>query len=159
MEDSYYQVTNHGNQGRVRNGSPIFYALLAKAARIHDKKSHDYASNKNPFANYRFAGEMSKLFDNPNDAGFVSRIAEKMFRLANIENSNKQALNESVEDAEEDLITIVVLWMASRRDERINSHVQLGTIGPEGTIEPERTQEDYREGRTIPGTEKGLRRD
>jgi hypothetical protein len=85
---------------------------------IHSKKSHDYASSDSPYANYQFAGKLSKLFDNPNDAGFIGRIAEKLYRLANLENSGKSPSNESIEDTEVDLCVIMALWVASRRERR-----------------------------------------
>jgi hypothetical protein len=102
----------------MRNGSPEFYALLEKAGEIHNLKSHDYANNNDPFGNYHFAGKLSKLFDNPDDTGFVGRIGEKLFRLANLENGDKKPLNESIEDTELDLIVIMTLWMADRRTRR-----------------------------------------
>ncbi len=110
---------------RPRNGSPIFYALLDKMADVHDRKSHDYASNSDPSGNYHFAGKMSQLFKNPDDAGFIGRIGEKLYRLANLENPTaegiyKQPRNESVEDTEDDLCVIMVLWMADRRNRRMN---------------------------------------
>lgn len=101
-----------------RHGSPEFYALLDKMATLHDRKSHDYASNGDPFANYLFAGKMSKVFDNPDDAGFVGRLGEKIYRIANLENGGKTPLNESVEDTELDICVIVALWMAQRRTRR-----------------------------------------
>lgn len=88
---------------------------------IHDKKSHDYASNEDPFANYKFAGLLSKLFNNPDDAGFIGRIGEKLYRLANLDNDNKKVLNESIEDTERDIATIVTLWIAMRRERRTNN--------------------------------------
>lgn len=118
MEDSYQQG----------NGSPTFYALLQRMSEIHNKKSYDYASNDNPYANYHFAGMISKLFDNPNDAGFVSRIGEKLYRLANLENSNKIPLNENIEDTEIDICTIMVLWMSSRKDARNKRNELVGQI-------------------------------
>lgn len=105
----------------TQNGSPLFYQLLETMANIHDIKSHDYASNDNPYGNYLFAGKMSKLFDNPDDAGFMARIAEKLYRLANLENGEKKPSNESIEDTEVDICVIVTLWMASRRQRRISS--------------------------------------
>lgn len=114
-----YDTEQHGNQGRQRFGSPIFYALLESMAETHDKKSHDYASNNDPFANYKFAGMLSKLFDNSDDAGFIGRIGEKLFRLANIENCHKNVLNESIEDTEVDIAVIVLLWISMRRDRRM----------------------------------------
>jgi hypothetical protein len=97
-----------------------FYKLLGKAYELYDKKSHDYASEAEPYGNYHFAGMLSKLFDNPNDAGFIGRMGEKLYRLANLENSGKAPLNENIEDTEIDLIVIMVLWIASRRDRRDN---------------------------------------
>ncbi len=106
-------------QNTGRNGSPIFYDLLDKMAEIHDKKSHDYASNNDPYGNYYFAGQLSQLFASSyKDAGFVGRLAEKLYRLANLESNSKIPQNESVEDTEIDICVIVILWMSSRRDRR-----------------------------------------
>jgi len=102
-----------------RHGSPTFYKLLEKMAETHDKKSHDYASNENPCGNYHFAGLVSSLFSHsPEDAGFAGRIAEKIYRLANLESGTKSPKNESVEDTEVDICTITALWMADRMDRR-----------------------------------------
>lgn len=101
-----------------RNGSPTFYKLLEEIADIHNMKSHDYASNDNPYGNYLFAGMLSHLFNNSEDAGFIGRIGEKLYRLANLENGKKKVLNESIEDTERDIVAIIVLWIAMRRDRR-----------------------------------------
>lgn len=106
---------------KKRHGSQLFYELLDELAELHDRKSHDYASDSNPSANYHFAGSLSKLFDNPEDAGFIGRIGEKLFRLANLENNGKKPKNESVEDTERDICVIICLWMADRRDRRKKS--------------------------------------
>lgn len=105
------------------NGSPEFYKLLEEAAETHNKKSHDYASNDNPFANYKFAGMMSKLFNNPDDSGFIGRIGEKLYRLANLENNSKSPANESIEDTEKDIVTITALWVAMRRERRKKNEI------------------------------------
>lgn len=107
-------------QGRTRHGSPIFYALLEDMAVTHDRKSHDYASNDDPFGNYEFAGMMSQLFNDSRDAGFVGRFAEKIYRLANLENDGKVPANETIEDTEKDICVIVTLWMAARRKRRMS---------------------------------------
>lgn len=105
--------------GEARHGSPTFYALLEEMADTHDKKSHDYASNDNPTGNYHFAGRLATLFaHSPEDAGFVGRIGEKLYRLANLESSGKTPANESIADTERDLAVIMALWMADRRDRR-----------------------------------------
>lgn len=105
---------------RGRHGSPTFYKLLDEMAETHSRKSHDYASNDNPYGNYHFAGQVAILFNHSSqDAGFAGRIAEKIYRLAILEGGNKTPLNESVEDTERDIATIVALWMADRRDRRL----------------------------------------
>lgn len=101
-----------------RNGSQTFYDLLNKAAEVHNSKSHDYASNTDPFANYRFAGEMSKLFSDPTDSGLIGRFGEKLFRLSNLDSKNSEPLNESIEDTETDLLVIIGLFAANRIDRR-----------------------------------------
>jgi hypothetical protein len=118
----YSEETYGDGKGRLRNGSPTFYKLLETMAELHDRKSHDYASNDSPTGNYRFAGMLSKLFNNPDDAGFVGRIGEKLYRLANLENSGKVAKNESIEDTELDICVIIALWMADRRDRRASKN-------------------------------------
>lgn len=104
-----------------RDGSPTFYALLDEMAEIHSRKSHDYANNNNPYGNYHFAGLVANLFSHsPNDAGFAGRIAEKIYRLSVLEGGQKIPKNESIDDTERDIATIVALWMADRRDRRKN---------------------------------------
>lgn len=102
-----------------REGSPTFYKLLEEVAEIHARKSHDYAANDDPYGNYRFAGYVSSLFSHsPDDAGFAGRIAEKIFRISVLERGAKTPKNESILDTEKDIVTIVLLWMASRIDRR-----------------------------------------
>lgn len=108
---------------RRRHGSPDFYKLLREMADLHDRKSHDYASTQNPFGNYHFAGMLGQLFHNPKDAGFVARLGEKFYRLANLENNQLRPLNETIEDTEKDLCVIMVLWIASRRERRQKNEI------------------------------------
>lgn len=104
---------------KLRHGSPTFYKLLEEAAEIHNAKSHDYANNDNPYGNYYFAGQMALMFAHSSqDAGFIGRLAEKIYRLANLEKSNKIPKNETIEDTEKDIVTLTTLWMASRKDRR-----------------------------------------
>lgn len=107
---------------RQMKGSPEFYSLLIEMANTHDAKSHDYASNDDPFGNYHFSGLLAQLFSHSTeDMGFVTRIGEKLFRLANLEKSGKTPKNESIMDTERDICVITALWMASRRTRRQNS--------------------------------------
>jgi len=109
-------------QGQVlltRNGSPEFYKLLEEMADTHDKKSHDYASNNNPYGNYLFAGQVATLFAHSSqDAGFVGRLAEKLYRIASLESTGKEPKNETIEDTEKDILVITALWITSRRERR-----------------------------------------
>lgn len=120
-----------------KHGSPTFYHLLEEMAVTHDKKSHDYASNDNPSGNYHFAGQMACMFSHsPCDAGFAGRLAEKIYRIANLESGGKIAKNESVEDTERDIAVIICLWMADRRDRRAKLvREQEGTADPSKRIE------------------------
>lgn len=112
-----------------RHGSPTFYKLLEEMAKTHDKKSHDYASSDNPSGNYHFAGQMAIMFSHsPQDAGFVGRLAEKLYRLANLESSGKIAQNESIEDTEKDIAVITALWMSDRRDRRTKRQDALDKV-------------------------------
>jgi hypothetical protein len=116
-------------QARVRHGSPTFYGILNNMADTHDRKSHDYASNDNPCGNYHFAGQLASLFGHsPEDMGFIGRIGEKLYRLANLEKDGKVPSNESVEDTEVDLCVIMTLWMSDRRDRRIKCSKKVEPI-------------------------------
>lgn len=115
----YSKVEFTDGKGYMRNGNPKFYELLEEMANTHDKKSHDYASNENPSGNYHFAGQVANMFSHsPQDAGFVGRLAEKLYRIANLEGAGKAAKNESVEDTERDICVIAALWIADRRQRR-----------------------------------------
>lgn len=99
-----------------RHGSPEFYKLLDEMADTHDRKSHDYASDDNPFGNYHFAGSVARMFSDSRDAGFAGRLAEKIYRLANL--TGRNPLNESIIDTEIDILVITALWMTDRRERR-----------------------------------------
>ena len=122
--DDYRTVEFPDGKGYERHGSPTFYKLLDEMANTHSEKSHDYASNENPFGNYEFAGQVSSMFaHSPSDAGFAGRLAEKIYRLANLESSGKTPKNESIGDTERDIAVITTLWMANRRDRREKNKV------------------------------------
>lgn len=130
----YHHVQVDNERGYTRHGSPMFYHLLTQMADTHDKKSHDYASDNNPYGNYHFAGKLALLFAHcPEDAGFAGRIGEKLYRLANLEASAKAPKNETIEDTEIDLPTIMTLWMADRRDRRMRQfNQQMSSLGNQG---------------------------
>lgn len=129
------------------HGSLSFYKLLEEMAVLHDKKSHDYAKDSDPYGNYKFAGWIASLFSHsPDDAGFAGRLAEKIFRLSVLEGGNLVPKNESIEDTERDIAVISVLWMSARRDSRAKQEFGQGTqvnydtetsIDPPGPSNPE----------------------
>jgi hypothetical protein len=114
---------------RGLHGSLDFYQVLQEMAELHSRKSHDYATIEDPFKNYRFAGEIGSLFSHPADIGFVCRLAEKIMRLAVLQ--DKTPLNESVEDTEKDIAVITALWMAERRDRRRGRRIEEFKTLPE----------------------------
>lgn len=103
-----------------------FENLLSEAKTLHDKKAHDYSNVDNPYGNYLFAGQLGSLFRDSRDIGFVTRIGEKLYRLANLENNHLSPKNESIADTELDLVVIITLWMASRRDRRLSEQASSG---------------------------------
>lgn len=103
---------------KSRSGSATFYKLLEEASNVHDSKSHDYASNSDPLGNYRFAGELSCLFSDSTDSGLIGRFGEKLYRLSNLDKKESGPLNESIEDTEKDLLVIIGLFAANRKDRR-----------------------------------------
>jgi hypothetical protein len=124
-----YDIEQFGDVGRLRHGSQSFYNLLQEMAELHDRKSHDYASNEDPFGNYHFAGQMAAMFAySPEDAGFVGRLAEKLYRIKNLETSGRNPINESITDTERDIAVIVTLWMASRRERRNKQNMTKSTL-------------------------------
>lgn len=115
-------------QNEVRHGSPTFYSLIKEIEDMHDKKSQDYASTENPVGNYHFAGLVSSMFaHSPEDAGFAGRLAEKIYRLANVTCEGKTPIFESNQDAEVDIAVLACLWMADRRERRVQTAIQKQT--------------------------------
>lgn len=113
---------NNEDRPTQRHGSPSFYSLLNEMADTHEKKSHDYATNDNPFGNYLFAGHVAVMYaHSPLDAGFSTRLAEKMYRLSVLEGGGKTPKNESIDDTERDIAVIATLWMAARKDARTDN--------------------------------------
>lgn len=106
-----------------RPGSQFFYRLLDRLANLHEKKSQDYASVDNPVGNYHFAGMVSAMFAHSTfDAGFAGRLAEKIYRLANLEKDGKKPNFESIEDSELDICVLTLLWMSDRQERRTSTN-------------------------------------
>ncbi len=86
-----------------------FEKLLEEARLIHDKKSHDYASDEDRFSNFTRAAEIVSWFKNPIDQVFACMIGIKIARLAELRNG-KNPNNESIRDSHLDLFVYSGLW-------------------------------------------------
>lgn len=71
-----------------------FYAVLAEAAQLHDRKQRDYGTDEDPFANVR----ASEDFGIPAYVGCSVRMNDKLRRLMAFAKKGELA-NESIEDA------------------------------------------------------------
>ena len=135
--EGWFDRMNEKAKETKRHGSPTFYGLLDEMATTHDKKSHDYASDGDPYANYKFSGYVSSLFaHSPDDAGFAGRIAEKIMRLSVLGKRGTAPKNESIADTERDIAVISALWMAMRRDKA--SVNQMAMPGDVHTVSPKK---------------------
>ena len=69
-----------------------FHDLLKRIGEIHDSKNSDYATNQDPFSNFREC----ERFNLPAWKGVMVRMSDKWCRLCNL--VDKPAKNESFED-------------------------------------------------------------
>ncbi len=92
-----------------RHGDPRFYALLEEIAALHSKKNHDYATEADPFSNFRRAERLGI----PAWNGVLARMTDKWSRIEQL-TSGKDPKNESLRDSLMDnavysLIAVVML--------------------------------------------------
>lgn len=81
--------------------------VIRELIALHDKKSHDYANKDNPFSNFEFAAQyagvtVGQVFD----VLIGIKIARKM------ELNNKDPLNESRADTEQDMTNYHLIKMS-----------------------------------------------
>lgn len=88
--------------------------ILQQIQAIHDKKSADYAKDDNKYSNFEFSGLLASKFKNPVDISMAALIGTKLERLSNLLGTDKEPLNESIEDNFLDLCTYMVLWAGYR---------------------------------------------
>lgn len=89
--------------------NPKFHAALKKMAEIHDKKSADYATDKNRYSNFEEAAATAGVTV---DDVFATLIGIKLARLKELLKSGKTPANESVQDTRLDLAVYSVLWLS-----------------------------------------------
>ncbi len=88
-----------------------FYAVLAEAAKLHDKKQRDYGSDNDPFANVR----ASEDFGIPAWLGCIIRGNDKVRRIQSFATRGELA-NESIEDALIDLLVYAGIALVLYRE-------------------------------------------
>jgi hypothetical protein len=88
-----------------------FYAVLADAARLHDKKQRDYGTDADPFANVR----ASEDFGIPAWLGCMIRGNDKVVRVKSFATKGVLA-NESIEDALIDLLVYAGIALVLYRE-------------------------------------------
>lgn len=104
--------------------SKEFHTILEKMKEIHDRKSHDYSKDSDPFSNFKFSAELVKHFNNPIDQVFAGIIGIKLARLSELLNG-KEALNESADDTFVDLANYSALWGAYYKSLEVEKRKEL----------------------------------
>lgn len=82
---------------------------MQECIELHDKKKNDYSLDTDRYSNFKRAAEISSWFNNPVDKVFVTMIAIKLTRLAELRNG-KEPKNESRRDSSIDLVNYCALW-------------------------------------------------
>lgn len=107
--------------------NPIHSEILDKCKELHEKKSHDYAQDDNPFSNFEYAAKVAEPFTDPVDRVFATLIGVKLARLAELR-KGKEPKNESIEDTCIDFVNYAAIW-GSRVIKGIRSeHIVINNI-------------------------------
>jgi len=98
-----------------KHGHPMFYALLAEMAELHDRKNHDYAGGVDPLANFKASARMGI---DPALAVLI-RMMDKWSRLeAFVRQGNFAVKDESVEDTLMDNAVYSLIDIVLRREQK-----------------------------------------
>lgn len=91
---------------------PEVIDALDKIKELHERKNDDYAFSDNPFSNFDVQAYLLEQFKfaSSHDQAFISLIAVKIARLANLLSSKGHPQNESIEDTMLDLATYTLIW-------------------------------------------------
>ena len=95
---------------------------LDEASAISDSKRHDYASEDDPFLNFRQVADVSGLSI---DQVFLVWVATKVVRLGQLIGGGKEPNNESVDDNILDLINYPALWRGMRIQDADNDYHRI----------------------------------
>lgn len=90
--------TANGPRGRLTEGH---HRICTKAFEIMRAKNHDYASDEDPFRNFRSFGRF----------GILVRLSDKLARLQSfLENGKLKVADETIEDTVCDIINYAILF-------------------------------------------------
>lgn len=97
-----------GTNLRRKSGmqNPKFEKILTLMKELHQKKGNDYATDTDPYSNFRFAAQFAGVTV---DQVFAVLIGIKEGRLRELLSANKQPNNESIQDTRLDAATYAAL--------------------------------------------------
>lgn len=98
--------------------NPEFLKLLEQMKEIHDKKSHDYASDNNVFSNFEYAERVAAPFTGVHKV-FATMVGIKLARLGELL-SGKEPRNESIFDSFLDFCTYAAIWASYYMTQVVN---------------------------------------
>jgi hypothetical protein len=96
--------------GEAQRRNPKFHGMLKELAALHDRKSHDYAQDADPYSNFRFAASVAAPFSDPLDRVFAVLVGVKLARLAELTSAGKTPNHESLQDTRRDLANYACIW-------------------------------------------------
>jgi len=89
--------------------NPWFNDVLALMLQTHDRKNHDYATDKNPFSNFEAAAQFAGVSV---QTVFDVLLGVKQARLAELTSTTKEPNYESIEDTRLDRAVYAALAVA-----------------------------------------------
>jgi len=101
--------------------NPTFKKLLDEMLALHERKSHDYANDGNPYSNFEAAARFAHVTV---DQVFEVLLGIKYARLWELIRAGKTPNNESIEDTLIDINVYSCLRVSYRRD-----HCSTSTLG------------------------------
>lgn len=82
-------------------------AIFDRSVKISEAKSADYAGDEDAFANFR----VCENYGVPAEAGFITRMSDKMSRVSNLIGKEAKVTDEKIEDTLLDLANYSVLFL------------------------------------------------
>jgi len=100
-------------EGPLAHRNPTFKGILDQLLKLHDAKSHDYATDGNVYSNFEAAARFAHVTV---DQVFEVLLGVKYARLWNLIQSGKTPNHESLDDTLIDIANYQIIRLAYRRD-------------------------------------------